>query len=117
MAQAFIGIPNVRVVAPAAHPDQFTLSIVGGADPTAFYATTPSNSCSARIYLDGVEQLNYDDFRAMQPADVAAVEIFNNVKTTPAQFVNDSFHFGDRGVLLGRQACGTVVVWTKWAFS
>jgi hypothetical protein len=113
MAQAFTGIPNVRVNAPAGHPDQFTLALLNG----SVFTPSVSTSCAARIYIDGVEQVNYDDLRALQPADVAAVEIFGTLSATPEQFVNDHLHFGDRGVLLAKSACGPVVVWTKWAFS
>jgi hypothetical protein len=95
MTSVLSTFPSV-VVQPAGVGRQFSVSLPGMA----------GQRCPATIWIDGIKQSDAEELGALNPDDLAAVEVYPRAFTVPARFVDT------RGGL-----CGAVIVWTKWAFS
>ena len=64
-----------------------------------------SGQCNPIVWLDGVNIQTVDDFLALRPSDIAAVEVYLRELTIPPQFVVRNTR---------TQNCGAIVAWTKW---
>jgi hypothetical protein len=93
MRNLFEGVPSLEVT---------------GQDNTAFRLFTPvlhmTGSCPANIYLDG-RKSDTEELQALPKDLVAAVEIYIRQPNAPARYRPTD------------NACGVVIVWTKYAFS
>jgi hypothetical protein len=62
--------------------------------------------CTANVWVDGVRADSSEALK-FHPDEVAAVEVYPRIFSTPAEFMV-------RGA--GNNLCGSVVVWTKRGF-
>jgi hypothetical protein len=78
---------------------------VGGRQTIRFRTTGGRGDCPPQYWLDGsrIENAGPDEF---VPGSIEAVEIYNGISTTPAQFAPRMVSFGPR-------TCGTIVVWSR----
>jgi hypothetical protein len=71
--------------------------------------------CVANLWIDGREARGvigdpssaYEQLDALRPNDIAAIEVYPRLSNTPSQFLS----------IGPERECGSVVVWTKWAFN
>lgn len=78
---------------------------VGGRQTIRFRNTGGRGDCPPQYWLDGsrIDSAGPDEF---VPGSIEAVEIYNGISTTPAQFA-------PRVVSFGPKTCGTIVVWSR----
>jgi hypothetical protein len=78
---------------------------VGGRQTIRFRNTGGRGDCPPQYWLDGsrIDSAGPDEF---VPGTIEAVEIYNGISTTPAQFA-------PRMVSFGPKTCGTIVVWSR----
>ena len=69
--------------------------------------------CLANIWIDG-KKSDQEEFLRLRPDELAAIEVYSRISSTPAQFLIREAKIGSRGAERG--LCGSVVVWTKRAF-
>ena len=60
--------------------------------------------CEASLWIDGNYQQDQSVMLNMDPVQIAAIEIYPHVTTTPVEFTSRAKRNGD---------CGTIVLWTK----
>lgn len=69
--------------------------------------------CLANIWIDG-QRSDQEEFLRLRPDELAAIEVYSRISSTPAQFIVREARIGSRGGERG--LCGSIVVWTKRAF-
>lgn len=96
MAAAFYGVPGVTVerAQGTSNARRFRL----------YLPSTGTGPCLATLYFDGVFQQDQAVLEELFPADIAAIEVYQQRLTVPTEFMNRDVK------------CGVVAVWTKRAF-
>ena len=72
----------------------------------SFWLSLPGDihgRCAASLWIDGVLQRDYDYLNFLRPNELAAIEVYPRLFTTPTRYQ-------------GLGQCGSVVVWTKREF-
>jgi len=89
LSSAFEGFPGVEVKSPGG---QFSLTMPGRA----------GNRCVPVVFLDG-RKTDLDEISMLRVGEIAAVEVYPRRMSAPAEFTS-------------KDRCGSVVVWTRFAF-
>jgi hypothetical protein len=96
----FREIQGVRIVPPGcparACPIRF--------DASGSARTRNGGTCLANLWLDGVRQFDQNILESINPDDIALIEAYPRMASTPMKYVS-------RGA--GMDMCGTVLIWTK----
>jgi hypothetical protein len=90
LSSAFEGFPSVEV---RSTRGQFTLTFPG----------PRGDRCVPVVFIDG-RKTDVDELNMLRIGEIAAVEVYPRRASAPAEF-------------LANERCGSVVVWTRWAFS
>ena len=90
LSSAFEGFPSVEVKYSSS---QFSLTFPG----------LNGTRCTPAVFIDG-RKTDIDELNMLRVGELAAVEVYPHRMSAPAEFLTS-----DR--------CGSVAVWTKWAFS
>ena len=94
LAAVFTGFAGLTVQTQSANGRRFNL----------WLQSTGTDKCLAMLLVDGVQQIDSEYLNTISPSDVAAVEVYAQRLTVPAELMRR-----DPG-------CGVVAVWTKNAF-
>lgn len=94
LSAAFAGIPGVIVENKSANGRRFNL----------FVQSTGTGPCLATLLIDGTQQLDSEFLNTMRPSEIAAIEVFQQRLTVPAELMRTD------------PKCGVIAVWTKNAF-
>ena len=87
---AFEGFPSIEVR-------------VRGGDFSLFFPGAQGGQCTPGIFVDG-RKTDIAELNMLRVGELAAVEVYPHRMSTPAEFLTS-------------ERCGSVAVWTKWAFS
>lgn len=90
LSSAFEGFPSVEV---RSHGTQFSLTLPGQA----------GGRCAPVVFIDG-RKADLDELNMLRIGEIAAVELYPRRMSAPAEFTS-------------KDRCGSVVVWTRFAFS
>ena len=90
LSSAFEGFPSVEV---RSTRGQFTVTFPG----------PNGNRCVPVVFIDG-RKTDLDELNMLRIGEIAAVEVYPHRMSAPAEF-------------LSKDRCGSVVVWTRWAFA
>jgi hypothetical protein len=90
LSSAFEGFPSVEV---QSRGGQFSLTLPGQA----------GNRCVPVVFIDG-RKTDLDELNTLRIGEIAAVEVYPRRMSAPAEFTS-------------KDRCGSVVLWTRFAFS
>jgi protocatechuate 3,4-dioxygenase beta subunit len=91
LSSAFEGFPGV--VVQSTRGGQFTLT----------FPSPRGGRCVPVVWIDG-RKTDLDELNVLRIGEVAAVEVYPRHSSAPSEFIT-------------KEICGSVVVWTRWAFS
>jgi hypothetical protein len=94
MSAAFQGLPGVTVQNVTRTGRLFNI----------YLPSTGTGPCLAMLYVDGLQQFDHEILGSFVPADIAAIEVYQQRTTVPTELMRTD------------QKCGVVAVWTKRAF-
>ncbi len=95
LSAAFAGLPGVIVQNQSANGRRFNLWML---------PSTGTDQCLATLLLDGIQQTDSEVLNTLYPAEIAAIEVYQQRLTVPAELMRKD------------PKCGVIAVWTKNAF-